>query len=112
MGFGDIKGTDCFDALADIMEPALKIAQDDEAKKLFGVAGKRPEGMSAQEYGIKIMGEYFPSVIRNNKQHFAEILAVVHGMSVEEYLESVDFGSLVSDIMDLVSDPVFKSFLS
>lgn len=112
MGLGDVKGADCFDALADIMEPALRIANDDDAKKIFGLDKERPEGMTPQEYGMELMGKHFPVMIRKHKDDFAEILAVIKGVSVEEYLDGVTFGSLVSDIMELMKDPVFKGFLA
>ena len=112
MGLGDIRGADCFDILADIMEPAMKIAQDEDAKPLFSMNKERPEGMTAEEYGIKLMGEHFPGMIRRNKDSFAQIIAAMKGVTKAEYLKDLTFGMLVNDIYGLMNDPTFKSFLS
>lgn len=112
MGLGDIRGADCFDVLADIMEPAMQIIQDEDAKVLFDRNKERPEGMTAQEFGIKLMGDHFPGMIRRNKDAFAQIIAATKGISVDEYLKDLTFADLVNDIMGLIQDPVFTSFLS
>lgn len=112
MALGDIRGADCFDLLADIMEPAMQIAQDEDAKALFSMNKERPEGMTAQEFGIKLMGEHFPAMIKRQKDNFAQIMATMKGVTVKEYLKNLSFGGLVNDIFELMNDPTFKSFLS
>lgn len=112
MGLGDIRGEDCFEILADIMEPAMRIAQDEDAKALFSVNKERPENMTAQEYGVKLMGDHFPGLIKRNKDSFSQILAAVNGVPLDEYLENLSFTKLVSDIMKLIQDPAFRNFLS
>lgn len=112
MGLGDIRGADCFDVLADIMEPAMKIAQDEDAKALFSLNKERPEGMTPEEFGVKLMGEHFPGLIRRNKDSFAQIIAAMKGVTKSEYLKNLNFGTLVNDIYGLMNDPTFKSFLS
>lgn len=112
MGLGDIRGDDCFDVLADIMEPAMKIAQDEDAKALFSTVKERPEGMSAEDYGVKLMGEHFPGLIKRNKDSFSKILAVINGKDVKEYTKGLTFTGLVNDIYSLIQDPTFRSFLS
>lgn len=112
MGFGDIRGLDCFDVLADIMGPSLAIAQDEDAKELFSLNKERPEGMTAEEFGIKLMSEKFPKMLKRNKDSFAQILAALNGQTVDEYLKDLSFGELVNGIMKLMQDPTFKSFLA
>lgn len=112
MGLGDIRGNDCFDVLADIMGPAMQIIQDEDAQVIFNKNKERPEGMSAQEFGIQLMGEHFPGMIRRNKDAFAQIIAATKGLEVDEYLKDLTFANLVNDIMGLLQDPVFASFLS
>ena len=112
MGLGDIRGADCFDILADIMEPAMSIASDEDAKELFSMNKERPEGMTAQEYGIYLMGNTFPKLLRKHKDNFAQIIAATKGTTKAKYLKDLDFATLTGDIMALLQDPVFKSFLS
>lgn len=112
MGLGDIRGKDCFDVLADIMEPAMRIVSDEEAKKLFDIHKQRPEGMTAQEFGIILMRDNFPGMMKRCKNDFAQILAVLEGKTTKDYLKDLTFAKLVNDMFALMNDPIFKSFLS
>lgn len=112
MTLAEIQGANCFDALADIMEPALKIAQDEDAKALFSLNKEKPEGMTQEEYGVKLMGERFPGMIKRNKKELTKILAVVNGVSEKKYLENLTFPKLVNDVYGLINDASFRAFLS
>lgn len=90
----------------------MAIAQDEDAKEMFSLNKERPEGMTAEEYGMKLMGTTFPKLLRKHKKNFARILAAMKGQTEKDYLKDLKFPTLVSDVMSLLQDPVFKSFLS
>lgn len=90
----------------------MAIAQDEDAKVLFSLEKERPEGMTVEEFGVKLMGETFPKLLRKQKDNFAKILAAMKGQTEKQYLKDLTFPSLVNDVMALLQDPVFKSFLS
>lgn len=112
MGLADIQGSKCFDVLADIMEPTLKIAQDEDVKALFSLNKERPEGMSAEEFGVKLMSEKFPGMIKKHKKELTKILAALNGTSEKEYLKDLTFPKLVNDVYGLMQDQSFRAFLS
>lgn len=110
MSLSSIKGEQCFDVFADIMEPILNIASDPEAMEYFKVQ-EVPEGMDPQEYSIQLSKKLMPLVLKKHKADLIEILAAVEGMTAEEYTEGLTVPKLFKSVHDLMTDPVFRSFL-
>lgn len=111
MGLGDVKGDKCFEVLADIIAPVMRIAQDEESMKFFKKED-RPEGITDQQYGLYIMENYFPLLLKAHKDDFAEILAALNGKTKKEYLKNLTFTSMFNDIYSLITDKTFMSFLA
>lgn len=111
MNLSDIKGEQCFDVLARIMAPAMRIAKDEEAMKMFRKK-TIPEGMSQEEYGMSIVEECFPLIIERHKDDLSEILAALKGQTVKAYLKDLNFTQLMSDMYALITDKSFIGFLS
>lgn len=110
MSLSSIKGEQCFDVFADIMEPILNIASDPEAMEYFKVQ-EVPEGVDPQEYSIEISKKLMPLVLKKHKDDLIEILAAIDGKTSEEYLEELTVPKLFKSIHGLMTDPVFRSFL-
>lgn len=111
MGLADIKGEKCFDVFADMLEPMLNIASDEEAMQYFKVQ-ELPEGADAKEFAMQRTKELLPIVLKKHKDDLIAILAAFNGMTPKQYLKDLTVPALFKSVNDLVTDPVFRAFLA
>lgn len=111
MGLAEIKGEKCFDVFAEMLEPLLSIASDEEAMEYFKVQ-EVPEGEDAQAYALKRTKELLPLILKKHKDDIVAILAAFDGKTPAQYLKTLTVPGLFKSINDLVTDPVFRAFLS
>lgn len=103
MKLSDIKGERVFDVIADIIDPIANIAADDEAANLF----KRkplPKAVDARKFTINRMRASVPKLIKSHKDDVVSILAIMEGISAEEYVKELNMLNLISDFADLITD--------
>lgn len=110
MELSEIKGERCFEVLADIITPALNIASDEKAMAIF--KKKAPKNADPQEYGMKMLKESLPVLMRDHKEDFAAIMAAMDGVTKEEFLENLDFPTFINKLFKLMNDRAFISFLA
>lgn len=111
MKLSNIKGEAVFDVIADCIEPISNIASDKTVANLF----KRealPEGADPREYSVKRLTSAIPTLMRDHKADLVAIMATLSGQTAEEYAENMTLFTLIADIGELVSDPVFMGFFT
>ena len=109
MKLSEIKGERTLDVIAEIIDPIVSIATDEEAAKLFK-REKTPEGMTSWQFFLTKVRESLPTLVRSHKAELVKILATIKGVSDEEYMEELTFPSLIHDLTELVTDAEFVSF--
>jgi hypothetical protein len=107
----EIKGERVFDVIADIIDPITSIALDEEAKKFFE-RRQCPDDMSGWEFFLTRLKESLPTLVRTHKHDLCVIMATMENVSVEEYVENMTLPSLVSDLVELLTDQEFASFFA
>ena len=109
MKLSDIKGERTFDVIADIIDPIVTIASDEEAARLFH-RDPCPEGMEPWKFFLQKVKESLPTLIKTHRKELVAILSTIKGVSAEEYVKDLTFASLFSDLTELVTDAEFVSF--
>lgn len=109
MKLSEIKGERVFDVIADVIDPIVSIAEDEDAAALFKPQAL-PEGMEPWEFFLQRVRRSLPPLMRNHKEDFVTIIASINGVSREEYAQNVTMASLLSDIIELVTDQELVSF--
>jgi len=97
MKLSEIKGDRALEVIADIMEPISNIVSDKEAKKAFQNAEKEPI--------VKVL----PQLIKTHKQDIYKMLAIIDGVSVDEYKKSSNMMKLLQDFSDIITDESVQS---
>lgn len=111
MKLSDIKGDRVLDVIADIIDPIANMVQDKDVAAMF----KReavPDGMEARDFFAKRMRKGLPVLLKSHKADIIAIAAAIEGVTPEQYAASLDFPKLFTDVMELVTDDAFLSFLS
>lgn len=111
MKLSDIKGDRVLDVIADIIDLIANMVQDKDVAAMF----KReavPDGMEARDFFAKRMCKGLPVLLKSHKADIIAVMAAIEGVTPEQYAESLDFPKLFTDIMELVTDDAFLSFLS
>lgn len=111
MKLSDIRGESTFDVLANLIDPILAIAGDEEASALFRKE-KLPDGMEAREFALQKARKSLPVLLRNHKRDLITIIAAIKQMNPDEYAKELGLVSLTQDVLELVSDEDFIGFLS
>lgn len=111
MKLSDIKEDRVFDVLADLIRPVANIAQDKAARRLFTKEAP-PAGVSPRDFAVQKVVRCLPVLIRVHKHDLATILAVIKGVSVEEYLRTLNLAQLTVDVLELLNDEAFMSFFT
>lgn len=107
----EIKGDEVLDVIAEIAEPVLNIALDDEAAEFFR-REKPPEGEDPARFVMRRWRRAVPKLMGGHKDDLVAILAALGGTTSEEYLEGLTMPSLLSDVYQLVTDEELLAFLS
>lgn len=110
MKLSDIKGADVFDVIADCIVPITNIAADEKAMALFKKQVV-PKGTDVRAVAIKRLAAGVPPLMRDHKDDLVAILAAVNMTPVDEYAKELTLGKLITDLADLIGDPMFADFL-
>lgn len=111
MKLSDIKGADVFDVIADCIVPITNIAADEKAMALFKKQVV-PEGTNVRAVAIKRLAAGVPPLMRDHKDDLVAILAAVNLTPVDEYAKELTLGKLITDLADLIGDPMFADFFT
>lgn len=111
MKLSDIKGADVFDVIADCIVPITNIAADEKVMALFKKQVV-PKGTDVRAVAIKRLAAGVPPLMRDHKDDLVAILAAVNLTPVDEYAKELTLGKLISDLADLVGDPMFADFFT
>jgi len=111
MRLSDVHGERTLDVLAEIIDPVVCIATDEEAAKIFR-REKCPEGKEPWQFFLERLRESLPQVIRSHKAELIKILSTLKGVSAEEYVDGMTFASLFADLVGLLTDKELSSFFS
>lgn len=111
MRLSEVKGERVFDVMADLIEPLCKIATDKQVKALFKQR-VCPKGMEPRDFMLKRIQQAGPKIIKAHKDDVIDVLCIIGGLDRAEYVEGMTLMSLWADVMDLLSDEDFVSFLA
>lgn len=111
MRLSDISGERVFDVIADLIEPIANIATDDEAMALLGGVVPK-EGQTPEDAVVERLKSAVPSLMRRHRDDLIRTFAALHGVGVDEYVESMTLSSVVGDMYDILTDQEFLGFLS
>lgn len=111
MRLSDVKGARVLDVLAEIADPAINIVTDKDATALFtGIKPKK--GQTQHEAFAERMRKGVPALLRSHRDDVVRILAALDGVDAKEYEESMTLASVMEDMLELLTDQEFASFLS
>lgn len=111
MRLSDIKGERVFDVIADIVEPACSIAQDERAARFFK-REKVPEGTSAKDFALGKAKEVIPYLMREHKEDVVAILASIEGTDPKAYMDALTMSNLIKGLYEMLTDEDLLGFLS
>ena len=111
MKLSEIKGERVFDVIADVIDPIVSIAQDDDAAALFKPQ-PLPEGMEPWDFFLQRLRDNLPALVKAHKDELSLIMATLNEMTVDEYVENLTIPKLIGDLIDLVTDAEFVSFFN
>ena len=107
----DIRGARVLEVLAEIAEPVISIASDKEATAFFtGIKPKK--GQTQHEAFAERMRKGVPALLKGHRDDVVRILAALDGVDAKEYEESMTLASVMEDLLELLTDQEFASFLS
>lgn len=89
----EIKGEEALDVLAEILEPIVTIANDDEVRAGFETNIAKCVAVALKKY----------------KKEILQIFACINGKSVEETCEEIDILSLPTYIIEILNEPEIQS---
>lgn len=108
MKLSQIRGERVLDVIAQIIEPAANIAEDEAAAALFK-REKLPEGMTVRDFIFKRARKSIPALLKDHKADIITLLAVIEGVSPEEYTGALNLPKLLKDLIELMTDDAFSS---
>lgn len=111
MKLSEVKGERVFDVMADLIPPLCAIATDKQVKSLFKQRAC-PKGMDPRDFMLKRIQQAGPKIIKAHKDDLIDVLCVIGGLDRSEYVEGMTLMSLWSDVMELLGDEDFVSFLA
>lgn len=109
MKLSEIKGERTIDVIAEIIEPVINIAEDNEAVEIFE-RKPLPEGMTAKQFITKRLKTGLPKLLKNHKSDIITIIATIDGVEYSEYAENLNLATLMRDCVDLITDDAFMVF--
>lgn len=111
MRLSDIKGERVFDVIADIIEPAVNIATDKDASRMF-TREAVPDGMTAEQFAAKKVRECAPRLMRSHKSDIIAIMSAIEGVEPEEYVKDLSLAKLIGDVTAMMTDEDLLAFFS
>lgn len=112
MRLSDIRGERVFDVIADIIEPACNIAQDEDAASLFDRSIKRPDGMEPSQFALERVKRAVPKLMRTHRDDLVAILASIEGVTPEQYVQDLTMPKLIQAVYEMLTDEDLLAFLS
>lgn len=103
MKLSEIKGERAIETIADIIEPIGNIMSDPEAKKMLG------HDKSQKKVPIfKVL----PILLKSHKNDIYQILAVVNGVTIEEYIKNSNMVTVINDFSDVIMDDSIQALFT
>lgn len=99
MKLSDFKGEDALDVLADIIEPATEIVNDEEIKDAFSDEGKGKKLAAVVKIALK-----------KHKHAVLEILAACEQKPYDEYVQTVTVFTLPLKALEIFNDKELVAF--
>lgn len=96
MKLSQIKGERAYDVLTEIVDPITTIMFDEDSRKALSGMGDQKQVKDA----VKIL----PKVMKKHKNELMQILSILEGVSVAEYIKGLTLAKLTSDFADLLYD--------
>ena len=109
MKLSEVRGERVFDVMADLIEPLCKIATDKQVKALFKQRAC-PKGMDPRDF--MLIQQAGPKIIKAHKDDLIDVLCIIGDLDRAEYVSGMTLMRLWSDVMELLSDEDFVSFLA
>lgn len=109
MKLSEIKGERVFDVIAEVIDPIVSIAQDKEAAELFAPKEK-PKDVEPWDFFLQRVRKSLPKLLKDHKDDFVTIMASVNNTTPKEYTKNMTLATLLSDVVELVTDREFVSF--
>ena len=111
MKLSDIRGERVIDVIAEIADPFLTIAMDEEASAFFK-REKCPEGEEPVHFVMRRLKKSVPALLGGHKDEIIAIMSALKDVSREEYLEELTMSSLLTDLYEMLTDEELLAFLS
>ena len=111
MKLSEIRGERALDVIADLIDPVISIASDENASALFR-REKCPDDMEPSAFAMDKVRRSVPTLIRDHKDELCVILSTIEGVPTDEYLEGLSIAKLVHDVLELLGDEEFQSFFA
>ena len=111
MKLSEIKGERTLDVIADLIDPVISIASDENASALFK-REKCPDGVEPSAFAMEKVRRSVPALIRDHKDELCVILSTIEGVPTDEYLDGLSIAKLIHDVLELLGDEEFQSFFA
>ena len=92
MKLSQIKGDRAYDIFTEVIEPIGNIMMDEEARNMLS------------DMKDKKATKILPKIMKSHKNDLIKILAILDGVSINEYKESLTLSKLTNDFVDLLTD--------
>jgi hypothetical protein len=109
MKLSEIKGERVFDVIAEIIDPIVSIAEDEDASDLFKPK-ELPDGMEPWGFFLSRVKKSLPPLVKRHKGEICRIMASLNDVSVEDYTKELTIPKLFSDMTELLTDQEFTAF--
>ena len=107
----EIRGEEVFDVIADIIDPVANIVSDSDVMEYLRGEAK-PDGVDSVEFFANRLRKSLPRLLREHKSDIVTILSKIDGVTYDEYMSQMTLGSLMGDVMAVMTDDGFLAFLS
>lgn len=92
MKLSQIKGERAYDVFTEAIEPIGNIMMDEDARNMLA------------DMKDKKATKILPKIMKSHKNDLIKVLAVLDGVSVNEYKENLTLAKLTNDFVDLLTD--------
>lgn len=111
MRLSEVRGDRTLDVIAGIIGPLVAISANEKVMELFERRDV-PEGMTKETFFANRLAKAVPSLVRDNKDELIEVMAVLDGVTPDEYRASLSMPKLLQDVYELVTDRELMAFLA
>lgn len=108
----DIKGRESMVVLSQLITPIANIVSDPDVMAMFRPSKAAPKDKAKQQaYAMELMAKGFPPLMDRHGDDFIRILAIIDGVTVEEYEAQMTLQGIINDFGTLINDEAFRAFL-